>query len=228
MSEALYKIGGLRFWEENEILLREHTVQRIVLTLRNALQELNSAWVFKRIEGSLITPLEYINQTYDETDVFYLKKEGLGLRPETTISSYLYAKKLLLEGKAKPPLCVWQHGKSFRVESNDGARASELRFNEFYQLEFQCLFKDNTKADYSVVAIPAIKNVITQITGKETRIVDSDRLPSYSTKTVDIEVFWDNKWKEVCSISFRKDFLIENYRVLEIAIGTDRLISIIG
>ena len=157
---------------------------------------------------------------------FTLKKEGLALRPETTISSYLYAKKLVLEGKAKTPLCVWQHDKSFRVESNDAARASDLRFNEFYQLEFQCIFKDNTKADYSSVAIPSIKNVIAQITGKDARIVDSDRLPSYSTKTIDVEVFWDNKWKEMCSISLRKDFLIENYIVLEVAIGTDRLISI--
>ncbi len=38
------------------------------------------------------------------------------------------------------------------------------------------------------------------------RIVLSDRLPDYSLKTIDIEVFNNDKWMEICSVSLRKDF----------------------
>lgn len=65
-----------------------------------------------------------------------------------------------------------------------------------------------------------------------TRIVLSDRLPDYSLKTIDIEVFNADKWMEVCSVSLRKDFPIKpiirnkptDCYVLEIALGVDRLI----
>ena len=56
-----------------------------------------------------------------------------------------------------------------------------------------------------------------------TRLVYSDRLPSYSEKTIDIEVFNNEKWMEICSISKRNDF-DENHLVLEIAFGLDRLL----
>src|SRR5439155_286080 len=65
-----------------------------------------------------------------------------------------------------------------------------------------------------------------------TRIINSDRLPSYSLKTLDIEVFNGDKWMEISSISLREDFLFEpiirskrvKCLVLEIAIGPDRII----
>lgn len=68
------------------------------------------------------------------------------------------------------------------------------------------------------------------------RIVESDRLPSYSLRTMDIEVFNDDKWMEVCSISKRTDFpqkarihvkdrvIEKDLLVLEIALGSDRLL----
>lgn len=225
MSEAFYNIGGLRFWNEREILIREQAAIRLHQAISKALLDINSAWRFERVEGTILTPAAYINTAYDDSDVWELKKDGYSLRPETTASSYLYAEHLLRTGKARVPLCVWQHGKSFRVESNDGARASELRFNEFYQCEFQCIYRADSKADYSLI-ISDVEREISKIIGKETRIIPSDRLPDYSEKTTDIEAFYNNKWKEVCSVSIRKDFSLDNMKVLEIAVGTDRLISI--
>lgn len=227
MSEALYQKGGLRFWHEREILLRDQAIQRLYLAVSQPLKSINSAWEFKRMEGTILTPAAHINPSYDATDV-WITQNDYALRPETTISSYLYAEWLLNNGKTKLPLCVWQHGKSFRVEANDGAKASELRFNEFYQCEFQCIYRADSKADYAEAVIPCIEKEISAITGLETRIVPSDRLPNYSEKTMDVECFWKGKWKEAASISIRKDYPRENTRVLEIAVGTDRLISMEG
>ena len=68
------------------------------------------------------------------------------------------------------------------------------------------------------------------------RVVISDRLPSYSEITMDIEVHNGYQWMEVCSTSRRKDFpqkLVVSGKkgntekdalVLEIAIGLDRLL----
>ena len=230
MSEALYDIGGLRFWNEREIMVREQAIQTLVHTVQGALLGLNSAWTFHRVEGPLLTPRKFISPAYDDSDIF-LTQANLGdqegsLRAETTASSYLYAEKLLKTG-VRPPACIWQAGKSFRRETNDGARASELRFNEFYQLEFQCIYASNTKADYRSVIEPAVGRAISQITRSDGyRIIPSDRLPDYSLATNDVEVMYGGKMKEMCSISTRKDFPIDNMLVLEVAVGLDRLVVV--
>lgn len=74
--------------------------------------------------------------------------------------------------------------------------------------------------------------MLMNIVGLPTRIVLSDRLPDYSLKTIDVEVFNGDKWMEICSVSLRNDFPIQpiiknkptECYVLEIAIGIDRLI----
>jgi glycyl-tRNA synthetase (class II) len=238
MSEALYTVGGLRFWSEREILVREQAIGLLVHGLSKALQTLNSAWSFHRMEGPLLTPRDKINSAYDESDIFLLDAklgdQKAALRAETTASSYLYAEYLMQRGLARAPFVVWQVGKSFRRETNDGARASELRFNEFYQIEFQCIYKDNTKADIRGCAEEAISLAIKQITrSPEVRMVASDRLPSYSTETRDVEVPFGMdetrevpKWKEMASISTRTDFPVDNHLVLEVAVGLDRLVAV--
>lgn len=242
MSEALYDLGGLRFWSEREILVRDQAVQTLVQGLSKALQTLNSAWTFHRMEGPLLTPRKFISEAYDDSDIFLLEAQlgdqKAALRAETTASSYLYAERLLKTGGARPPVCVWQVGKSFRRETNDGARASELRYNEFYQAEFQCIYKNDTKADIRGCVEPVIERLIRQITrSPDSRIVPSDRLPAYSTETRDVEVpFFTGeslpdrepvmKWKEMASISTRTDFPIENMLVLEVAVGVDRLVAV--
>jgi glycyl-tRNA synthetase len=230
MSHAFYNVGGLRFWTEREIRVREQAIATLHGELSAALLSLNSAWTFHRMEGPLLTPRSFISPAYDDSDIFLLEAK-LGdqqgsLRAETTASSYLYAEHLLKTG-TRPPVCVWQAGKSFRRETNDGARASELRFNEFYQIEFQCIYKVDTKADVRGCAEEAVSKAIKNITrASYLRMVDSDRLPAYSQKTNDVEVLYGDKWKEMCSISTRTDFPVENMLVLEVAVGLDRLVVV--
>jgi glycyl-tRNA synthetase len=233
VSLSLYTVGGLRFWTEREILLRDQAIGRLRLAVGDALSRLNSAWTYHRVEGPVLTPRKYISPAYDENDIFSVTgcigDQDAALRAETTASSYLYAVSLLKSGEAKMPTCIWQAGKSFRRETNDGARASELRFNEFYQCEFQCIYRADTKADYRSAVEASVMEEIRRITGSaDVRMVDSDRLPDYSKKTRDIEVMYRGKWKEMCSISTRLDFPMESAMVLEVAVGLDRLVCVEG
>ena len=144
----------------------------------------------------------------------------LVLRPETTMGSYAYAKHLLNPHnatKVMPPLVVYQHGKSFRREQDQPTKF--MRLKEFYQLEFQIIYSQSTKHDYSLSLVPAVKQMIEDMIGP-CHVEDSDRLPSYAEWTKD--VICDKSGMEVCSMSKRKDF--ENMNVLEVAIGTDRCI----
>ena len=230
MSKALYGLGGLRFWSEAEIQTREHAIEVLRLSLSEAFQRLNPAWRFVRVEGPILTPRSNISDAYDESDLFALQAklgdDAGALRAETTASSYLYAVHLLKSGQARLPLCVWQAGKSFRREINDGARASELRFNEFWQCEFQLIYASNTKSDIRNCAEIIAKLAIWSLTGIESRIVASDRVPDYSEKTNDINVYWKGKWREIASISTRTDFPEKECKVIEIAVGLDRIVEV--
>ena len=159
-----------------------------------------------------------------------LDEQQLCLKPETTSASFVAAEDLLREQNVLPPLCVWQHSKSFRREQDQSF--SHVRLKEFYQLEFQCIYNITTKNNYQDSCIEDIAKMFMNILHLPTRIVLSDRLPAYSLKTLDIEVKNNQKWMEVCSVSLRKDFIypykINNkdceFLVLEIALGTDRLL----
>lgn len=228
MSDALYEIGGLRFWNESEIELRELFQQRIISVVKNTLAHTNPMWNFARVEGPILTFRNDINPSYDDNDIFITNHEAksdiLCLRPETTLSSYVASKKVM----RKKPFCVYQSGKSFRREKNDGASASKMRYNEFWQLEFQCLYNYDTKMDYRQKLIESIIPEIERFTSKKTRVVNSDRLPSYSQSTLDIEVNYNNVWYEVASCSIRTDYpeKVKNTIVCEIAIGLDRIVTL--
>lgn len=227
MSEALYKnIGGLRFWTEEEINLRESYVSLVSRGVQRKLQEMNPAFVCQRVEGPILTPASFISPEYGDDDFFHTthKKGGetLCLRAETTASSYQFANRLGL----KKPFCVWQFGKSFRTETNDGASANKLRFNEFYQLEFQCIYRRDTRNDYRIGLMDEVCHLSRMFVG-DSRIVESDRQPSYSESTLDIEALHNNNWKEIASCSIRNDYSGDDY-VCEIAIGVDRVVSISG
>lgn len=234
MSEALYEIGGLRFWSEDEIERRDAFARRMASTVRDTLTRINPAWSFWRVEGPCLSPRNQISAAYDDNDIFVTNHEAGGaplcLRAETTPSSYAYARWLAKRDKrARFPLCVWQAAKSFRRETNDGASAAKLRFNEFYQLEFQCLYSFSTQADYQTPVMAAAEKLITRETGRPTRIIPSDRLPAYSLTTLDIEVALDDgaTWREMASCSIRTDYA-DDVRVLELAIGLDRVVEVAG
>lgn len=159
----------------------------------------------------------------------------LVLRPETTPSSYSYISHLLNSHPVTiPPFCVWQTGKSFRREQNQVTK--NMRLKEFYQQEFQCVYTTDTLNDYHKVVQEPVRIMIEEMIHQPTRIVESDRLPSYSTSTVDVEAELNGNWMEICSISKRTDlqdtvtfqtkkgFVTKELEVLEIAIGLDRCV----
>jgi glycyl-tRNA synthetase len=245
---TLFNVNGLVFWSEKEIKMRRHIEEMITDGLREILLVENKAWVFHQIEAPVITPRALINQDYTEADVWVQKKEypnGMKpgrfvsekineqefvLRPETTPSSYTYAEWLLESNMVMPPFVVWQTGKSFRREQDQVTK--NMRLKEFYQQEFQCIYATDTLNEYQEKVLEPLRKLVENILALPTRIVDSERLPSYSLKTLDIEVDNGDKWMEVCSISKRTDFTMKKkfgskekeFFVLEVAMGLDRLV----
>lgn len=227
----VFNVNGLLTWNEDEIKFREYAIERIQSKLRQTLVAENRAWTMHRFESSCLIPSSAVNPNYTSDDVF-VTGEGLTLRPETTAASYLYADHLMKVKGFYPPLIVWQAGKSFRNEQDNVTK--NMRLKEFYQLEFQCVYADDTKNDYMEPVVLAMQEVISEMVAgyMAVRRIPSDRLPTYSLRTMDIEVDNGQKWMEVMSISDRTDYehrafigkSEKGFRVLEVAVGLDRLI----
>jgi len=236
----LYDVNGLVFWTEREIRIREQLTAHYAAEIQAALSAANPAWRFVRVEAPLLTPRRLISGAYGNADVWVQEAIGpsaaeLVLRPETTPGSYAYLRHLL-DGHsgARPPLCVWQAGKSFRREQEQPYR--HVRLKEFWQMEFQCLYTADTKNDYHAHVLEPVRRMLAETLCLPTRVVPSDRLPAYSEVTMDVEVDNGDKWMEVCSISRRVDFpgtwgfpsksgpREVGLRVLEVAIGLDRCV----
>jgi glycyl-tRNA synthetase len=228
--EQLYGVNGLIFWSEREINARKMVEAHLVQAMKDSLKSMNRAWEFFQMEAPILTPWEFINKNYTDDDLFATNgtaKDSAGndsnliARPETTMGSYAYAKHLLNphnETKVRMPLVVWQHGKSFRREQDQPTKF--MRLKEFYQLEFQCIYGLTTQMDYAATLKMDMVRALEQLVG-DCSLVRSDRLPDYSEETVDIE--HKDSTMELCSISKRKDF--EGAKVLEVAVGTDRVVS---
>ena len=218
----LYNRNSLIFWNEEEIKLRRIFEEIMVNAVKTNLLSQNSAFQFFQVEAPTLIPREYVSAEYDEENLFVTNRDDLVLRAETTASSYLYAEYLMKthhEMKVRPPFVVWQHAKSYRNEQDKVLK--NMRLKEFYQLEFQILFKNTTKNDYSVSLMPAVQAAFESMIGK-CRLEESDRLPSYSEQTID--VVCEKNDMEVCSMSKRNDFPVEDINVFEVALGTDRCI----
>jgi glycyl-tRNA synthetase len=216
--ESLYEKNGLIFWTQEEIKLRRQFEEYFAAEIMSSLRKQNAAFQLIQVEAPLLTPRELINKGYTDEDIWAF--DDLALRPETTMGSFAYAKHILSgynEIKQRPPVVIFQHGKSFRREQDQPTK--HMRLKEFYQLEFQIIFGATTANDYSVALYPAVLKAISNMIG-ECRLEPSDRLPDYSEETMDIVCVKSEM--EVCSMSKRKD--LEGYKVIEIAIGTDRCI----
>lgn len=215
--------NGLVFHSEADIERREHLINVVKRCVVECLQELNPAWGVYRVEAPLLVPNELVSAEYSEEDYFKVD-ERLSLRPETTAGSYLYAKHLLEQAEKsgakqyRPPVVVWQVGPSFRREQDQPT--TKIKFKQFYQQEFQCIYSKNTLNDYHEKILEPLAALIERrISLSAVKVEESDRLPSYSSRTTDLVI----DGMEVCSISTRTDF--EGYNVLEIAFGLDRLLS---
>ena len=235
--EHLFEHNGLIFWSEQEIQLREMFTKIFARGIKEILKEENRAWEFVQIEAPLLTPTELLSASYTDEDRWGFDRAGLSLRPETTPGSYAYLQHLLnTHTRHKPPFCVWQVGKSFRREQDQPYKY--MRLKEFYQQEFQCLYTADTLNDYHSAVLKPVAALLATTIGLPFRIVKSDRLPSYSQITVDVEIKLpgDDYWMEICSISRRTDFpdklrfstkkgvVEKDPLVLEIAIGLDRCV----
>jgi glycyl-tRNA synthetase len=236
MSFTFYdNLGGLRFWTQDEIQTRNRIKTQIVDVVSSELLNLNQMMRITEVEAPLIMPVELMSAAYDRSDVFILMdapggEKDYALRAETTNGTYLIAQHLL-RTTMRPPLCVYQSGLSFRRENTDGATAAKLRFNAFYQLEFQIIHTVDTKAPIAETLRNALLPVISKITGLETRLIPSDRLPSYASETVDLECLQPNgEWREIASTSRRTDFPqisgMKDMQVVELAFGLDRLVCL--
>lgn len=223
----------LRWWTEEELVYRDMVVNQLSRTIQRTLWSINKAWAFYRTEGPMLVPRHMVAPGYTSDDLWMVQADIAGgeatMRPETTASSYMAARNIIgvgteKERQKKLPLCVWQVGKSYRRESSDGANAAKLRFFEFTQAEWQCIYGLNTQADYRATVMPVLINKLSWLTDRPARTVPSDRLPGYSTQTDDVEVDFNGRWTEVASISSRTDF--EGAHVLEIAVGIDRVVDI--
>lgn len=224
MSLSLVEKAGLRWWTEEEIQQRDYYFNRLNTVIQQTLLNMNRGWSFERVESPMLVPTNLVSKAYTTDDVFFTQDHPYAMRPETTAGTYRYMDHRLRTSNIKPPFCVYQMGKSYRVEKADGASASKLRYNEFTQAEWQCLYSNTTKADYKQNILDHLRVEVQDWFG-DARVVDSDRLPAYSIDTKDIEVWWNERWTEVASVSTRTDYA-DDYFVLEIAFGIDRLVDI--
>ncbi len=235
----LYNTNSLVFWEEKDIRLKRQIEENLKEDVKSILLEQNPQWKFFQIEAPSLIPIELINPNYTADDIWVQETKSdtetqLALKPETTPSSYLYAEHLLDSKKVIPPFVVWQTSKSFRREQDQTIK--HMRLKEFSQTEFQCIYTADTMNDYQENVLEPLRKMFQNILAMECRIVESDRLPDYSLRTMDIEVWNEDKWMEICSISKRKDFtkkaifqaknkvVEKDLMVLEIATGLDRLV----
>ena len=222
-KQFLYQTNGLLFWSEEAIQIRQMFVDRLVNAVEQSLLRMNTAFKMIQCEAPILTPNHLISSNYTEEDYFRIN-EHLSLRPETTMGSYVYARHITNgyhNPKYKLPICVWQHGKSFRKEQDQSSKF--MRLKEFYQLEFQILFSNSTSKDYYPEIVHDVWNELSKMLTGRVRVDKSDRLPFYSDETLDVICNTNNVDMEICSISRRKDYG-DSIRNIEIAVGTDRCV----
>lgn len=236
--ETLYGINGFPFWNEKEIRDREMIRDYFDRTMRTTILDINPGVDIRMVEAPTLIRWADINPGYTEEDIWVIKEEELGhrfdgmvLRPETTPGTYFVAKDLLNRRAIKPPFCLYQCGKSYRREQEHPSKYMRLR--EFYQMEWQWLYTEDTANDYHAAILEPVRKMIADMVGKDTRLTPSDRLPGYSQITTDVEV-WLDRWMELASISRRFDFsekarfqtkkgeVEKGLLNVEVAIGLDR------
>jgi len=230
---------GFVVYNEHDLLAREVIIKLITNGLSKALMSLNRAIRFFQIETPMLTPKEAL--AGHEATGFDLVKSSFSkhgqsemyLRPETTFGTYSAFKAMWPmepERKKQMPIVLWQYGKSFRDEQ--ARPMNELRFREFYQLEYQLFFSPDTKADYFDACVRACSQSVNSITNETILGVELGEkdLAHYSAKTTDIYVHKEHAKDEpevsveVAAISERKDF--EGARVVEVSVGLDRLTNL--
>lgn len=221
--------NGLIWYTESDIEAREYLIRVISARLRDAMRNLNRQIEFIRVETPCLVPVSAVaahrGAEFPIWKVWH-KDYILALRPESTAGTFmmfnhLFPQKSVLTKRL--PLCLWQAGLSFRVEQEK--TFSNLRFKQFWQMEFQLAYAEGTKADYHTHAVESVMEILGFVFPHykgELSIVDlvdfPEEMPFYSERTTDIYLV-DH---EVVAVSSRTDF---KYPVVEISCGLDRLLA---
>lgn len=220
---------GFVLYEEGDLRAREWIVGLLTAHMQDALCRLNRAVRFVRVETPMLTPPDMLQghaaTGFDLVSAGFKKHgdAGMLLRPETTAGTYAAFTTLWpveRERRKEMPLVLWQVGKSFRDEQ---ARPfSELRFREFYQLEYQLFASPDSKADYFGECLRAAGRAVRRVTEAEPRFdeVGHSDLAHYSSRTVDVYA----GEHEVAAISARTD--MPGTLVVETSVGLDRLTAL--
>lgn len=232
--EFIYDYNALPFYTAEDLADRARLTTAMAGHVHRLLLATNPAWTMHQIEAPTLIPRALVNPNYTDDDLWAQASDSperqLVLKPETTPSTYAWLAHQLEQLRLRPPMIAWQLSKSYRREADQPTK--HCRFKEFYQQEFQCLYTADTKNDYFAQIIRPLAQAVGLEVSCPVRLVESDRLPSYSEKTWDIEVWNSEKWMEVASISVRNDFTAQarfkdkrvDCKVLEIAFGADRLV----
>jgi glycyl-tRNA synthetase (class II) len=211
------------YWNEQEIEEREAITKIIYQILKKTWTRLNPAVKFCRIETPILTPESYLKGHTDEGFPMIQTEHGY-LRPEIAGGCFQAFFDIFPQENQRNkllPICIWQTGKSFRDEkTSDTMRASKLRLREFWQLEFELICAESTKANYMERGIEAIQTRFSNM-GNENYLEEPTDLPHYSIKTID----WHINKLEVAGCSIRND--LPGYQIHEISIGLDRLLGLI-
>lgn len=231
--EFLYDYNALPFYDQEDLLLRVRFTQAMARHVERLLRATNPAWEFHQLEAPTLLPRALVNPNYTDADLWAQTSDTperqLVLKPETTPSTYAWLLDRMRHRRVRPPVCAWQLSKSYRREADQPTK--HCRFKEFYQQEFQCLYAADSHNDYFAAIIRPLAQAFALEVCCPTRLVVSDRLPSYAEKTWDVEVWNSEKWMEVASVSVRHDFpevfqlahKTVPCKVLEIATSPDRL-----
>lgn len=212
--------NGLVYQTADDIRVREFLISQISEKLQTSFRQLNRAIAFQRIETPCLVPKSIVQDHIDDNFELYQVADGLYLRPESTKGTFLMFSEVFPQEshlRKNLPFCLWQSGLSFRVEQDK--TFANLRFKQFYQLEFQIAYAEGTMADYHRCAINSMCEILKSLFPHRQIDVKVERPPFYSRKTTDI--YLHNR--EVVAISNRTDF---RYPILEVSCGLDRLVAI--
>lgn len=217
--------NGLVYRDEHDIRTREFLITEIAARLQTAWQTLSPAVQFVRVETPCLVPTAVVQQHIDaKFELFRIDGTDLYLRPESTYGTYaLFPVVFPQTGQLKKrlPLCLWQAGLSFRAEQDHPF--SQLRFKEFWQLEFQLAYAPDTKEDYLKCARVAMCRLLRRLFKFRYTVsidaVPKTELPFYSEETINLYV----RIHEVMALSRRTDF---DYPVVEVSCGLDQLVTL--
>lgn len=227
---------GFVFYNERDIMARQIITRLITAKLSDALTGLNRAVRFMRVETPIATShtvlLDHLKTGFKPVTAFEGERF---LRPETTGGTYAAFEQMWpveSQRKKQVPLVIWQVGKSFRNEQN--RPYAELRFKEFYHLEYQLIASHGSEAPYFEACLDAAMAAIGEVCNaapsaktaagriiKEAPVGQAD-LAHYSQRTIDILL--GRAETEVAAISDRTD--LPGYMVIETSIGLDRLTAL--